>query len=115
MIKQTDRTLVVELVKSGVLAQPAAEQCFKELDISGESLRAYLLRQGLVTEDQLLDAMSSVFKIPTCRLRDLIVDKTVLDRIPVRFAWYYKFMPLKIQEKTLFLDCDAPLDVKFQD
>lgn len=115
MIKQTDRLLVAELEKAGILSEAAATKCLKEIETSTESTRSCLLRQGMVTEEQLLAAMSSAFKIPTCRLRDVTIDKAVIERIPVRFVWYYKFMPLKIEGKKIFLAGSAPLDVKFQD
>ena len=115
MIKQTEKLLVAEMVRTGLIQQAAADKCLRDLENSNEGLRPYLLRQGQVSEEQLLSVMASAFKIPTCRLRDIAVDKSVIERIPVRFVWYYKFMPIKIEGKNLVLVCSAPLDVKFQD
>jgi len=51
----------------------------------------------------------------TIDLRATDIERAVIDKIPVRVAWFYKFMPIKIEDKILTLASTSPLDVKLQD
>lgn len=115
MIKQSDRILAEGLVKNGFLTQRAVDKYLAEVETSSEGLKSYLVRHGYATEKQILDSLSAVLNLPTVDLRTAKIDKSVVEKIPVRFAWFYKFMPMKIDQKTLILASSAPLDVKFQD
>ncbi|MBU1366801.1 MAG: Flp pilus assembly complex ATPase component TadA, partial [Candidatus Omnitrophica bacterium] len=48
-------------------------------------------------------------------LRNIIIDKSVLEKVPVKFAGYYKFMPLKIEGELLTIAVSQPLDIKISD
>jgi type II secretory ATPase GspE/PulE/Tfp pilus assembly ATPase PilB-like protein len=48
-------------------------------------------------------------------LKDVTIDKAVIDRVPLRFALYYKFMPVKIERNVMTIAVAYPLGVKTQD
>ncbi|MFH1900790.1 MAG: ATPase, T2SS/T4P/T4SS family [Candidatus Omnitrophota bacterium] len=45
-------------------------------------------------------------------LKSLRIEKSVLDKVSVRFAWHYKFVPFKIEGNLLTIVVSRPLDVK---
>src|SRR3972149_6594634 len=115
MIKNTDKIFSDELVKKGFLLQKDAERHLSATQAGVENLRDYLVAKGLISEDQALLALTSAFKLPIMDWKNAAIDKAVLDKVPVRFAWYYKIMPLKIENKVLTLAPSYPLDVKIHD
>ena len=60
--------LLNHLVARGLLTREQADQLHKEHNESGRSVRELLSEQSLVTEEQLLDALAAVSKLPTIRL-----------------------------------------------
>ncbi|MDP2654612.1 MAG: ATPase, T2SS/T4P/T4SS family [Candidatus Omnitrophota bacterium] len=114
MIKNTDKLFAEELVKKGVFSQAEAEKLLAALQ-PNETLKDAVLRTGKLNENQVLETLMSVFQMKTVDWRAVAVDKAVLEKVPVRFAWYYKFMPIKIDGKMLSLATSYPLDVKIQD
>lgn len=116
MIKQTDKILAEEVIKRNLVSQADLEKSIAEVRNSpSESLSSYLIRYGFLTEQQALEALAAGLHVGTVELKNSKIDQAVIDRVPVKFAWYYKFMPIKIENKTITLVCSAPLDVKIQD
>ncbi|MCB9772301.1 MAG: Flp pilus assembly complex ATPase component TadA [Candidatus Omnitrophica bacterium] len=115
MVKHNDKILADELVKATLLSQAKADQLLVELQSSGEPLHAYLIRQGIVPERQVLEKLASVHQLSFLDLKSMTIDKNVVEKIPVRFATYFKFMPIKIEGRVLTVATANPLDIKFQD
>jgi type II secretory ATPase GspE/PulE/Tfp pilus assembly ATPase PilB-like protein len=115
MIKSNDKIFAEELVKRGLVLAKDSERYLAVTQMGEENLKDYLISKGILSEDQALQAISGAFKLPVIDWKNITVEKAVLDKVPVRFAWYYKIMPLKIESKTLTLASSYPLDVKIQD
>jgi type II secretory ATPase GspE/PulE/Tfp pilus assembly ATPase PilB-like protein len=113
--KVDDKILAEELVSRGLVSPKVIENGLRHAQVANESLRAHLVRQGYLTEDQVLDVLAARLHIIRVNLKQVSIDKSVLQKVPVRFAWFYKFMPIKIEDKNLTLATALPLDVKFQD
>ena len=60
--------LLKYLVSNGLLNQKQADQLQKEYKESGRSVRELITEQGLLSEEQLLEALAAVFKLPTVHL-----------------------------------------------
>ena len=60
--------LLCYLVKQGLLTDEQAEQLREKHKESGKSIRELLAEESAVTEEQLLDALAAVSKLPTIRL-----------------------------------------------
>ena len=60
--------LLKYLVINGLLNQKQADQLQKEYKESGHSVRELITERGLLSEEQLLDALAAVFKLPTVHL-----------------------------------------------
>jgi len=91
------------------------EKCLREIQSAEVSFRDYVLNNGLVNEDKFLPVVSKVFNLPYVDLKTFKIDPTVLEKVPVRFAWYFKFMPVKLEGNTVSLAVAHPLEVKYQD
>ncbi len=115
MSKQFDKILAENLVKNGALSSEDIQRALMEAQSYGESLQSYLVRSGLAQQTEVLKALGQGLNLEFVNLKNISIDKATIEKIPVRVAWYYKFIPLKIEGKTLSLAVSSPLDVKVQD
>ncbi len=115
MLKQNDRLLADILIKNGLFTQEEANKFLTDVQSTNESLYGFLLRQGVVAEDRILQTIANSFNLPIVNLKELTVDKSVIEKIPVKIASYYQFVPIKIENKVLTLAVCVPFDVKIQD
>ncbi len=115
MVKPNDKALADDLVKAGLLSQVKADQSLSAAQSSGEPFHAYLIHQGIVVERQVLEKLAAIHQVPLVDLKSVVIDKAAIDKIPVRFTTYFKFMPIKIEGRILTVATANPLDIKFQD
>ena len=115
MIRQNDKILAQELVKKGYASQAVINQHLLKIQKSDENLNDLLLKHNVVTEAQMLECLCAAFQLPSVDLKTTPIPKSVIDQIPVRLAWYFKFMPLGLTDKTLTIAVAFPLDVKSRD
>jgi type II secretory ATPase GspE/PulE/Tfp pilus assembly ATPase PilB-like protein len=115
MIKQVDKILADEIIKKGLVSQDDMNKCVLETQDTDEDLRSFLVKNGFITEAQAFDLLSQGLHLQTVDVKKQQVDPDLLRRVPVRFAWYYKFLPLKLNGKVLTIACVSSLDVKVQD
>ncbi len=114
-MKATDKILVDTLVKEGILNAEQADEYTLAAKSLGKPLEVYLTERKIVPERKLIAAMAKHLGIETVDLSSLAVDPAVTARVPVKFVWYYKFMPISLEGKKLTIAVSNPLDVKMQD
>ncbi|HOW36422.1 MAG TPA: ATPase, T2SS/T4P/T4SS family [Candidatus Omnitrophota bacterium] len=115
MLKPVEKSLLDLLVKKGILSQAQAQKVVMETQAMPEEVSSYLIRTGLASEDDILSAFAENLDLDVIQLRDTAVDKAVIEKVPVKLAGYYKFMPVRIENKILTLAVSNPLDIKVQD
>jgi len=115
MFKQTDKILAEGITRRGILSSQDLDRLIAQIQTSEKSLKDCLVEKGIVTEIQVLEILSDGLGLQTVNLKNLQIPAAVIERVPVKFAWYYKFMPLKIENRRLVLACSRPLDVKIED
>lgn len=115
MPKKIDIVLSEALTEKGLLAAKDLEPLLKESDTSGESLQQLLVRRGLLPERDILNILAERLKLSCINLKGVAVDKSVLDKVPVKIASYYRFVPLDIKKRVLTVAVSSPLDIKIQD
>ncbi len=115
MLRQNDKILSEVLVKGGLLSSEDLAQHSQKARSSNEALYDYLIVKDILNESQIVQALAQVLGLQTINLRSLTIDPAVIEKVPVKFAWYYKFIPIKIDGKILELATASPLDVKTQD
>ena len=113
------------LVKKGVITDKALEQAQEEKNKNYSRLIPTIINLNLAPEDAILRAFSEELKLPVIKLRDITVAANVIKKVPVRFAAYYRFMPIKfispppdasgkIYEKVT-IAVSSPLDIRMRD
>ncbi|MDI6733488.1 MAG: ATPase, T2SS/T4P/T4SS family [Planctomycetota bacterium] len=113
------------LVKRGIITAQALSSA-QELSAKHYGrLIPSLLTLNPAKEDAVIRAFSEELNLPVVRLRDLPVENTVIKKVPVRFAAYYQFMPIKLVSpppdasgknlEKLTIAVSSPLDIRRRD
>lgn len=114
MLRKQDIILSEAIIEHKLLSADEMELLIKESEAGGVALMQLLFKKGL-SEKELLAALSEKINLTVVDLRTVTVDKSVLDKVPLKIASYYKFFPLKIKDRILTVAVSAPLDIKTQD
>lgn len=99
------------LVNEKVITPEQLEVCFKEEKRSGRFICQIIVDLGFAAEDKVLPVLSKHIGIPYIKLKDKEIDKSIIEKVPARFAIHYKLMPIEIKGDTLTIAVTDPLDV----
>jgi len=110
-----NKILVDVLVKSGLILPDEADAYVESAKKEHKNLNSYLIRHGVLTDREIVDALSKELNLPILDLKEKEIPQTVIDRVPVKFASFYKFMPVSIENNILTLAISSPLDVRMED
>ncbi len=100
------------LVEKHLISPAALEHALQEQKRTGELLGKTLIQLGYLTERQLLEGLAEHLQLPLINLKQMEIDPQAIKRIPVRFAWHYRCMPVRLSGKTVTLATSDPLQVK---
>src|ERR1035441_1806451 len=98
-----NRILVDVLVKSGLIDTEDAANYIQSAKQEHKNLNSYLIRHGILNEREIVEALSKELNLPILDLKEKEIPQAVIDRVPVKFASFYKFMPISIEGNTLTL------------
>ena len=110
-----NKILVDVLVKSGLISADDAVSYVQSAKQEHKNLNSYLIRHGILSDREIVEALSKELNLPILDLKEKEIPQTVIDRVPVKFASFYKFMPVAIEGNILTLAIASPLDVRMED
>lgn len=103
------------LADSGRVAREQLDRVLKESESATETFTQMVVRQGLLEEVEVLKLYSKELGIPFLSLKDTKITKAAIEKVPVKFAWYYRFLPVAIEGGKLRIAVSRPVDVNFID
>ena len=103
------------LVENGLVAQTQMDIFVQEAERSGEGLQAVLLKQKVLGEKDILIVLAGRMRLPYVQLRELSVEKSVLDKISIKIASYYGFVPLSISGRILTIAVSSVPEIRVKD
>ena len=98
------------LVERGFLTPEQLEETLKRQSKAGKRLGDMLVDEGLISEDQLTEVISERLSIPRVSLDTMIIDPSVIQRVPVDLARRYTIIPVFAIGNTLTLAMADPLN-----
>ena len=110
-----NKILVDVLIKSGLISADDAIGYVQSAKQEHKNLNSYLIRHGILTDREIVEALSKELSIPVLDLKETDIPQTVIDRVPVKFASFYKFMPVAVTGNILTLAISSPLEVRMED
>lgn len=114
-MKKADKILQDGLIHNHLLSAADLRTHISAAESKGMSLREYLLQNEILTSRQILITLSQASGLPIIELHKTSIDPSVIDRVPIKFAGYYRFMPVAIEGNVLTIAAAYPLDVRTQD
>ena len=94
----------------GLISAQDLKEGLEQQKISGLPLGQVFVNLGFITQEQLLKALGIQAEMETVELKQLDVDKEVIDKIPGAIARLYNIMPLSFQSNILTVATDDPLN-----
>ena len=115
MISKADTLFSRALVDKGLLGPAAIQPYLDEAAKTKEGLMGLLLKRNVLPEEVLLENLSECLKLPLMGLNELVPEPAAVQKIPLKVAEYYKFVPLRLDKKKLIAAVSSPLDMRAQD
>ena len=79
------------------------------------SLFLSLATGGKVPEEKLYNIMSGIMRVPFVNLKTTVIDPKAVKIVSVKFAWYYLFMPVKLDGNKLTIAISSPPGLRVLD
>ncbi len=114
-MKSADNKIKSALIRFNVLSEEELAPHVSAAQEAGLPLKSYLLQNEIVTEKQILIAVSQSVNLQTVDLNTADIEQSLLDKVPIKIAWHYKVIPLKIESDILYVVASEPLNVKILD
>lgn len=111
----SQKTLAEAIVRKNLLSQAEIDRYSTEAKLAKENLHSYLTRYDILSDRQIMDSLADLLQMQTVDLKRVTIEREVIDRVPVKFASYYKFMPIEIEETFITIATAMPMDVRLQD
>jgi len=99
------------LLEKGIVSKEQLEAALAEQKNTGEFLGVTLVKLGFIDEDDLLPILSKQLGVDYIKLREVKIPPEAIQKIPAKFAFHYKLMPLKLNEDGLTIALFNPLDI----
>ncbi len=99
------------LVEEGVLTAAQLETAVRLSRERNESLVKTVVRERLVPEDRLLQALAHQQGIPFLALRDTPVEPAAIASLTARFVSHYRIMPVRLAGGVLTIAISNPFDL----
>lgn len=99
------------LVKQGLLTAEQLRDAVREKKDTGQRLISILNGRNYVSEGKLLAQLSNLYRMEVVDLDYVIPDRKVLDRIPAEKAYHYEVLPIDIKGRYLTVAMVDPTDI----
>lgn len=100
------------LVKAGLLAPEQLAKAFDAQRAAGSgALAQHVVSMSYISEDELLNFLSSQFNVEIIQLHGLELDKSVVDLVPATIAQKHTLIPVKRTEQTLTIAMIDPTNI----
>lgn len=103
------------VLKSGSVKQEDLQKVFRQSEETRSPFSRLLVESGLLSELDLLRIYAASSGTSCVSLKSARVERSALDRVPVKFASYYKFFPLKLEHRRLTIAVARLLDLHTRD
>lgn len=97
------------LIKKKLITAQQLESALKEQQESGELIGKVLVSRGYLKEEELLVSLSEQLDIPFVRLQDVVIDPKAIKKVPAKFVWHYKMVPIELVDGKLTVATSEPL------
>lgn len=102
-------------LEAGLVTEDQIKDALLGQKRAGIKLGQYLIRQEIVTDSQVVDILCQQLHLPKYNFNDYPEDTSLKDLIPADIARKYKLVPLRKKDHLLTVAMTDPLDIKALD
>src|SRR3989338_285606 len=99
------------LVEKQLITEEQLVRAVAEHQKSKEFLGQTLIRLGFISEEKLLKVLADQQGLTFLSLRDVKFDYEIIKKMPAKFAWHYKIMPITLNGNVLTVATSNPFDM----
>jgi len=99
------------LIEDGLLSREMLESCIEESRKAGMKLGQYLISNGVVSEESIVDSLSRQLGIPRLTEKDMHPNIALAELIPQNIAEQYQIVPLRDDPLGLVCAMVDPMDM----
>jgi type II secretion system protein E len=99
------------LLNDDIITEEQLDRALIEHNKTGRLIGNTVVDLGFATEEQVLVALSHQIGVEYIRLKELEIGPDIIEKIPAKFACYYKIIPVAILEVRLKIAVTNPLDL----
>jgi type II secretion system protein E len=103
------------LLERGLVSKAQLEQAVTEQRATGERLDRVLVRMGVVSRDQVLEAIGGQFHMPVVDLTSMAVEPKVLESLPAKLVYKQNCVPIARSDNTLTVATSDPFELAVLD
>ncbi len=107
---QFRRTLGDVLREAGMITSGQLASSLQEKDKTGEPLHNILVRRGYISEEEIVNTLSTMLGIPSARLDARMIEPDALRLVPEYLIWRHQILPLSRHGRRLSLAMADPLN-----
>jgi len=97
------------LINKKLITSEQLEEALSEQTKTGELLGVILIKKGYLGQEDFLKVLSEQFNVPFIKIKETAIDQLAIKKVPAKFAWYYKVMPIKFVDNKLLIASSDPL------
>ncbi len=106
-----EERLASYLVNNGLITEDQLREAMQERRETGQRLVSVLTRLDMMSESKLLAQLSNLYKMEVVDLDYIIPDKDVLDLIPAEKVYHYEVLPIDRKGRYLTVAMVDPTDI----
>src|SRR5690606_8517720 len=103
------------LAEQGLISEETFLRCMEAAERTGEKLIHILLKEGCVTEKQLLQMWATLMGYPFVDLQRTEADEKARKIVDKKIAERYKIFPVHMEDRTLHVATADPLNLSVMD
>lgn len=112
MVRMKDLEIILEkLVSTGMVTKQQLLKAQEHVNISGASIDKVLIKDGVISEEELANIAADIIGVPFMDLKDYLIDSETVKLVPEKIARDKNIIPLFKIGNTLTLAMADPEDI----
>ncbi len=110
-----EKELPVRLLEESLISKEALSKIENECGSLGIPFSSYIVNNKTIPDEKLLPIVAEILGLSYVNLKETPIDNKAIKAVPVKFAWYYEFIPIQLEGSRLTIAVSWPLSVRVQD
>ena len=108
------RTILLgeNLIQEGLISRRELDIGLKEHKKTGQFLGTSLVKLGFIKEEELYLVLAEQLKLSYFKLKEITIDPKIIQKLPAKYAFHYKLIPVKFENDKLTVAVSDPLDLR---